>query len=517
MSAGEAQGPHPPAPSPPRGGEGESLHRKDGGEASPSNNVPSRNPSWWQSLPQSRTLGLAALGTAIAAVQPLITLAAVVGAVTAAGVLAQPVIGLFLLAWSVPFQSLVATKLGLFRISLTEGLVFLFIISWVLTQRRTMTTARPALLRVGLLMLAVLMLSALRSRQVDPSIKEVIKWAEFIAVYWATVTLLRGSPWRWPVVGCLLAAATAQAALGVQQTIWGAGPAHFMAGTLFLRAYGTFGQPNPFAGYLELFFPIAFALWAFGDLEARMPWIRSLVAAVMAVLGIALVLSLSRGGLLGVAGATALVLVLGSRGTRQVTLAVGALLVVGALGGWYLLPREISQPAATMALDAFSVAAVVDTPVTPQNWSVMERLSQWHAGWRMFQDNYVFGVGAGNYDLYYPDFALPYWPQALGHAHNLYLNIAAESGLLGLGAYLLLVAGVVGLGRRALRTAGDRASRALALGILGSLMAYSIHSLFDMLFVHGIGVLLGILIALLEVAAPAGSRPAAGQAAGASA
>ena len=37
-----------------------------------------------------------------------------------------------------------------------------------------------------------------------------------------------------------------------------------------MRAHGTFGQPNPFAGYLVLFFPIAFALWAFGDLEARL-------------------------------------------------------------------------------------------------------------------------------------------------------------------------------------------------------------------------------------------------------
>ena len=45
--------------------------------------------------------------------------------------------------------------------------------------------------------------------------------------------------------------------------------------------------------------------------------------------------------------------------------------------------------------------------------------------------------------------------------------------------------------------------RALAVGILGSLAAYSIHNLFDMLFVQGMGVLLGLLLALLEQAAPA--------------
>ena len=91
----------------------------------------------------------------------------------------------------------------------------------------------------------------------------------------------------------------------------------------------------------------------------------------------------------------------------------------------------------------------------------------------------------------------------MGHAHNLYLNIAAETGLLGLGAYLVLVVATVWLGRRALRNRHDRALRALAVGILGSLMAYSIHSIFDMLFVQGVGVLLGLLLALLENAASA--------------
>ena len=109
----------------------------------------------------------------------------------------------------------------------------------------------------------------------------------------------------------------------------------------------------------------------------------------------------------------------------------------------------------------------------------------------------------------------------MGHAHNLYLNIAAETGLLGLGAYLVLVLAIVYVGRRALRNRGDRAVRALAVGILGSLAAYSIHNLFDMLFVQGMGVLLGLLLALLEHAARrpeaddrGGGQPICGRSAG---
>ncbi|MAG36536.1 MAG: hypothetical protein CL878_09885 [Dehalococcoidia bacterium] len=442
--------------------------------------------------------GLLTLGSAIAIAPPLLSAAALAGALVLSLMLVQPLAGVFLLGWSVPFQSLAATTLGLFRISLTEGLVLLYVAAAVLSLRRVRGLSRPLLLLPGLVLLAVLMLSILRSRHVESSIEEVIKWAEFLAVYGVTVALLRVTRWRWWVVGGLLVAAAAEAAVGLVQTLGQIGPTHFLVNGVLMRAHGTFGQPNPFAGYLALFFPIAFALWAFGDLEARLPWIRSLAGLVAVALGSALLASLSRGGLLGFAGAVLLVLVLGSRGTRRVTLALGAGALLLTILGSLALPGQVAEPALNAAIDAVNVRTVTSTPVTPENWSVLERLSQWHAGLRMFQDNYLIGIGIGNYDFYYPEFALADWPQPLGHAHNLYLNIAAEAGLLGLGAYVVLVVAVVRLGRRALRNRHDRASRALAVGILGGLTAYSIHNLFDMLFVQGVGVLLGLLLALLE-------------------
>ena len=457
-------------------------------------------------MPWSRlkgAVGLLALGSAIAIAPPLLSAAALAGMLVLVLLLVQPLVGVFLLAWSVPFQSLVATTLGEFRVSVTEVVVLLYVAAAVLSLRRARGVPRLLLLLPGLVLLAVLMLSMLRSQQIESSLEEVIKWAEFLAVYVVTVALLRVTHWRWWVVGGLLVAATAEAAVGLVQTLGRIGPAHFLVNDVLMRAHGTFGQPNPFAGYLVLFFPIAFALWAFGDLEARLPWIRSFTGLVVIVLGSALLASLSRGGLLGMAGAVLLVLLLGSRATRRITLAVGAAVLSLAIVAGLALPGQVTEPALDAALAAVNVRTVASTPVTPENWSVLERLSQWHAGIRMFQDNYLTGVGVGNYDAYYPEVALPNWQQPLGHAHNLYLNIAAESGLLGLGAYLVLVLAIVCLGRRALHNRHDRAVRALAVGILGGLTAYSIHSIFDMLFVQGVGVLLGLLLALLENAASA--------------
>ena len=47
-------------------------------------------------------------------------------------------------------------------------------------------------------------------------------------------------------------------------------------------------------------------------------------------------------------------------------------------------------------------------------------------------------------------------------------------------------------------------ARVLAIGLLGSLIMFSVHNLFDNLLVHGVGIQLGVLLGLIG-----GTRPAA--------
>jgi putative inorganic carbon (HCO3(-)) transporter len=181
---------------------------------------------------------------------------------------------------------------------------------------------------------------------------------------------------------------------------------------------------------------------------------------------------------------------------------------------------------------------VTAVQVTDANWAVIERMAHWQAALGMFTDHPWLGVGIGNYALAYPQYALGRWQDPLGHAHNYYLNIAAEAGLLGLGAYLLLFGACMAYAWRvirrsswrirdlsgchldgskdpaaseieALRCAPDDASmtlpqrrwwRAVALGLLGVLVHLSVHNLFDNLFVHSMHVQLALALGLLYVA-----------------
>jgi O-antigen ligase len=117
----------------------------------------------------------------------------------------------------------------------------------------------------------------------------------------------------------------------------------------------------------------------------------------------------------------------------------------------------------------------------------------------MFIDHPWLGLGPGNYPVAYQRYFLPGWLEPLGHAHNYYLNLAAESGLLGLAAFIL----TLGLAYRA-ALGGIRSPdpfwRVLALGVLGSLAVVTVHSGVDNLFVHGVAVQFGSLMALAWLA-----------------
>jgi len=103
------------------------------------------------------------------------------------------------------------------------------------------------------------------------------------------------------------------------------------------------------------------------------------------------------------------------------------------------------------------------------------------------------------------------WRDPLGHAHNYYLNIAAEAGLVGLSAFVLLLTACFLQAWRVLRrfdgglrSAGDHYWRTVALGALGVLVHLAVHSVFDNLFVHSMNVQLALVLGLLGLAGRAG-------------
>ena len=263
-----------------------------------------------------------------------------------------------------------------------------------------------------------------------------------LVLYVVVVAALPAKRAGWLVAGLLLAAAS-QALFGIYQFATQAGPDEFLLLGRFLRAYGTFRQPNPFAGYLGLAAPLAasLAIWAWTASRAarrgpsplvidvvpsRWQQVALPLAAVIICLGV--LVSWSRGAWLGLAAALLVVFLAHARRAAPVlilTAAAVALVVVG-FGLTELLPPSISARIGDLG-SYLGIVDVARTEVTDASFAVVERLAHWQAAINMWTDHPWLGVGPGNFAVAYEAYRLPRWQDALGHAHNIYLNVAGES------------------------------------------------------------------------------------------
>ncbi len=351
-------------------------------------------------------------------------------------------------------------------------------------------------------------LSLLWATSYEYALPEVIKWIEIILIVWMAAEAGR-ERLGWVLAG-VLASGAFQGALGIwQHSLRGIGPETFKITEHLYRAYGSFEQPNPYAGYLGLIWPVAAGL-LLGQFSTLHPplstfkniwWSGALLLslATCAVLPVAaIVFSWSRGAWLGALAAMAVMAAALPRrtwlGAGGAMLVMVMLLSANAIG---VLPNVI-RSRLTDFTQQIQVMDVRGVGINDANFAVLERLAHWQAAGEMIRYQPWTGVGFSNYEPVYPQYALMNWPNALGHAHNYYLNVTAELGIVGLLAYLLLWGAILWQTARVLRQ-GSGWRRGLAIGLLGAWTHLSAHHLFDNLYVNNTHLLVGALLGVLTV------------------
>ena len=113
----------------------------------------------------------------------------------------------------------------------------------------------------------------------------------------------------------------------------------------------------------------------------------------------------------------------------------------------------------------------------------------------MWADSPLLGQGLGNYATVYGQFNIPPWEDPLGHAHNYFLNVLAETGTLGLIVYLMFWASAFQLILKAINVSTGL-WRGLAIGIFATMIHLHVHNFFDNLYVHGIYLQVALLLAM---------------------
>lgn len=433
-----------------------------------------------------------------------------------------PSSALNLLLLSIPVQDFGARG----ELTLTNALFGSALIGWLLHRAagRPRPLPRSIIGAFFVVFVLSLTLSLVVAQDIEPGIAMLYQWTKSLLVFFMALDLLR--TWRrvrWALLALTVAGA-AEAALGLFQYATKAGPSSFNIGADFSRAYGTFGRPNSYAGYLEMLWPFTLAasyLYWRDWTNAASPRLGRLVSAIAisvcaAIVGAAIVASLSRGAWLGVGAGLVVMALSASRQTRRATItAAVATALFAVLGGFAMLPATIQSRFNSIVSNA-AIPDIRTAFVTADNFAVVERLAHWQAGLNMFASNRLLGVGIGNFNVRYAEFNVsPTFIVSRGHAHNYYIQVAAESGLVGLTAYLLLLTSIVVTLLIAFRSAAGRdpGTRALLVAAAGTVTAVTVHDIFEVLHVLSMGIQLSVMWALIVVAVRLAESPPASLAA----
>lgn len=231
--------------------------------------------------------------------------------------------------------------------------------------------------------------------------------------------------------------------------------------------------PNQLAGTLLWCFPVQLSLlWGFRHrptmlgIPGRLWWPALALACMMTLF--VFILTQSRGGWLGGAAAVAFLLAMIDRRLRWGVLAgIGVAGVGATLYGW----RRVAE---------LLVSDTTESLVGNLS-SLGFRQEVWQAAVWGIADFPFTGMGLGTFRevvfVLYPINVSPTSP--VPHAHNQFLQIALDLGLLGLAAFIGIWLGVTYMLGVVLRHNPDAELRAVALGVAAALLGFFVYGITD--------------------------------------
>jgi len=323
-------------------------------------------------------------------------------------------------------------------------------------------------------------LSLYLGRDASAGFRKLLYFLTIIPVFFVAAEMLREEIWRRRTIAAIIFSGAIAAAVGLFQflfsfftgvgksvKIWESLAPYFLGnsfgkivaansswlvnvgGETRLRAFGFFPDPHNFAFFVNLcLFAGLGYLFSRGKITSKI-WIGAAVVLMILAIGI----SFSRGAYLG--------------------LLAGGLFFAGVfLKRSGVLGKAIVAAAAIFVLIfIFNSNIITQRLVSSFNLkegSNAERYKNWVQAADMIRDYPLGGVGLGNYARTVDSMAEN---RSSIYAHNLFLDIAAETGILNAIVFLCLVLFSVW---RCIRNGSM-----LNLGLAAGLVAFSVHSIFD--------------------------------------
>ena len=317
-----------------------------------------------------------------------------------------------------------------------------------------------------------ILFSSLKFMELSLTIKEIVRWLELIVIYFLTINLINDDR-KVRVILYSMVLTTAIV------SIWGI--INYLSIDWGRSAFSLFGNPNPFAGYVNLIIPVLFGML----MASVFLWERITLCAFTALSIITWFLAFSRSAWLSLILAMILVFFL-TKVKKRVALLLAMLFTVFAI---------------TFLSSNIKVNLTGKLRLHVARGSLEYRTTCYPIGFNMVKDDLIFGIGVGNYPLLIKKFTtVVVFIQ--NDLHNLYLQIFVEAGLMGLCAFVFWLTGIIKYLMSALKSLEKSRNYGLFVGLVGGVIVYLFNNLTNVLTVHGIhlqwGIILGLAVVLTQ-------------------
>ena len=267
---------------------------------------------------------------------------------------------------------------------------------------------------------------------------------------------------------------------------------------------GLYGHRNMLATYLLLHFPLA--IYFYVSSQTRTKKIIFGILSILIVL--ALIFSRSRGGqlVLGIELFSVLIYFIREKDYAKIRdLIVGVVLITVLYFGLFsLVKTSMLKP-----LVEHSNLTQVDAEINRKDWvenppsianifsgnksawvNLAQRLVFWTTGWEIYKDYWVTGTGPWTFELLFPVYRGKEISEKLKslldsttnrnppHSHNIFIQTATETGLIGLGLLVAFLITIYSRGIYLLRKAPPEA-KSFVFFLMLSVTGFMIHNLIE--------------------------------------
>ena len=384
----------------------------------------------------------------------------------------KPYLGIAFVIISIPFEgSIIFDCISIYPLEAVLSILVFICIFKLIVGTENYFGNRKLVFYYLPFMLCIL-LSALKFMEFSLTAKEIVRWLELIIVYFLTINLINDDRKVRVILYSMVLTTAIVSICGIINYLsidWGR------------SAFSLFGNPNPFAGYVNLIIPVLFGML----MASVFLWERITLCAFTVLSIITWFLAFSRSAWLSLILAMILVFFL-TKVKKRVALLLAMLFTIFAIT---FLSSNIK--------DRFMGKLRLHKALG----SLEDRTTCYPIGFNMVKDDLIFGIGVGNYPLIIKKFTIgTEFKQT--NLHGLYLQVFVEAGLMGLCTFVFWLVCIIKYLMKALKTLEKSKKYGLFVGLMGAIIVYLFNNLVEVLTVHGIhlqwGVILGIAVVLTQ-------------------